>query len=323
MIWAPWVILAMAGGLQVETNTPDALCPDVGQVREAARARLGDIEAEGAWRASYALIHRPDGTESGDVVRLQLHDPGGRLRLQRDLPRAGESCAALARALVVVLESYFRHPSDDPPAPPPSQVPAAPAVSARARPAPSPPPRLALDLGGGWAGGWSGAEQSSPLLALGLRLGIAPPAWWVGLEGTWLVTEQTQVVNGGRQASERSFALRSFVARDLLGGGAGGPVLLFGPEAVLALDRADGGMLMQGAARLRASFGGGLRAHFQLALASRVSLGLLAAVDYLPTAWGGSFWVVEGSSVTANGTEIFPASRVRLMIGAGVSWAVF
>src|SRR6185436_20802045 len=112
MIWAPFVgVLAIAGGLQVDTSTPDALCPDIGQVRAAAQARLGDIEAEGAWRASYALIHRPDGAESGDVVRLQLHDPTGRLRLQRDLPRAGESCAALARALVVVLESYFRHPT--------------------------------------------------------------------------------------------------------------------------------------------------------------------------------------------------------------------
>jgi len=321
MIWAPFVgVLAVAGGLQVDTSTPDALCPDIGQVRAAAQARLGDIEAEGAWRASYALIHRPDGAESGDVVRLQLHDPTGRLRLQRDLPRAGESCAALARALVVVLESYFRHPSDDPPAPAPSPAPAASGVSARARPAPSPPPRLALDLSGGWAGGWAGAKQSSPLLALGLRLGIAPPAWWAGLEGTWLVTEQTQVPSG---ASERSFALRAFVARDLLSRGAGGPVLLIGPEAVLALDRADGGMLTQSAARMRASFGGGLRAHFQLALASRVALGLLAAVDYLPSAWGGSFWVVEGTSSMANGTEIFPASRVRLMIGAGASWADF
>ena len=315
--WAPllWV-LAVAGSLQVDTSTPDALCPDLGQVREAARARLGDIEAEGAWHASYALIHRPDGRETGDVVRLRLHDPSGHLRLQRDLPRAGESCAALARALVVVLDSYFRHPSDD----------AAPAFTARgepaptlaaARPQPAPPAqRLALDMRGGWSGGWSGGQQSSPLLALGLRLSVAPPAWWVGLEGTWLVTQQAWSV-GSARATERSYAVRGFLARDLLGGG--GVALLVGPEAVLALDRADGASLPQGAARLRASFGGGLRAHFQLALTRQVSLGLVAAADYLPAAWGGSFWINR----SAMQTEIFPASRVRLMIGAGVSWAVF
>jgi len=75
--------LAVAGGLKVDTSTPDALCPDLGQVRELAEARLGDIEAEGAWRASYALIHRPDRSEAGDVVRLELRDPMGHLRLRR------------------------------------------------------------------------------------------------------------------------------------------------------------------------------------------------------------------------------------------------
>src|ERR1043165_5653166 len=109
LTWAPFlaVAAAVAGGLQVDTSTPDALCPDLGQVREAAQARLGDIEAEGTWRASYALIHRPDGDQTGDVVRLELRDPMGRVRLRRDLPRAGESCVSLAGALVVVLESYF------------------------------------------------------------------------------------------------------------------------------------------------------------------------------------------------------------------------
>jgi hypothetical protein len=309
-------VLAVAGSLQVDTSTPDALCPDLGQVREAARARLGDIEAEGAWRASYALIHRPDGQQTGDIVRLQLHDPGGHLRLERDLPRAGESCAALARALVVVLDSYFRHPSDD--AGPAPMARGGPARTLAAAPPPPAPPatRLALDLGGGWAGGRAGSQQSSPLLALGLRLGLAPPAWWIGLEGAWLVSQQTAPV-GSARASERSFAVRGFLARDLLGGG--GAVLLVGPEAALALDRADGASLPQGAARLRASFGGGLRAHFQLALARQVALGLIAAADYLPAAWSGSFWIDRSMMQT----EIFPASRVRLMIGAGVSWAVF
>src|SRR5437868_8979778 len=113
LLWA----MVGASGLRVDTSTPDALCPDLGQVRAAARARLGDIEGDGDWQASYALIHRPDGAEAGDIVRLALRDPSGRLRLERDLPRAGESCASLGQALVVILDSYFRHPSDPAQAP--------------------------------------------------------------------------------------------------------------------------------------------------------------------------------------------------------------
>jgi len=144
--WAPPVLwaLAAAGGLRVETSTPDALCPDLGQVRAAAQARLGDVEGEGDWRASYGLIHRPDGAEAGDVVRLELRDPGGRLRLRRELPRAGESCAALARAIVVVLDAYFRHPTEPPvPATAAREPPPLSAATASVEPARSPPPLVA------------------------------------------------------------------------------------------------------------------------------------------------------------------------------------
>jgi hypothetical protein len=90
---------------------------------------------------------------------------------------------------------------------------------------------------------------------------------------------------------------------------------------MLALDRADGASLPAGTARLRASFGGGLRAQFQLALTRQVLLGLIAAADYLPAAWGGSFWFEQSPGLPA--VEIFQASRLRLMVGVGVSWAVF
>jgi hypothetical protein len=311
--WASLLgVLAAAGGLQIDTSTPDALCPDLGQVRQAAQSRLGDIEAEGAWRASYALIHRPDGQQAGDVVRLDLRDPTGRLRLRRDLPRAGESCAALARALVVVLDGYFRHPTDARAPAPADHV----LATMRGRRAP-PASRLAFDLAGGWAGGWSGADRSSPLISLGVRLSLLSPAWWVGVEGSWLLARHAQTLDDAT-ASERSFALRSFLVRDLLGGG-GRAALLVGPELVLALDRADGAMLRDGAARMRASFGGGLRAHLQIALAPQLLFGLLAALDYLPSAWGGSFWVERSPMAT----EIFPASQVRLMMGMGLSWAVY
>ena len=103
------LVTAGAGaGLRVETRTPAALCPDIAEVRRAVSDRLS-IEGEGEWLASYELVHRPE-RESEDVVRVELHDPKGRLRLQRELPRSGASCVALAQAVAVVLETYFRHP---------------------------------------------------------------------------------------------------------------------------------------------------------------------------------------------------------------------
>jgi hypothetical protein len=336
--WLPLlgIVAAAAGGLQVDTSTPDALCPDVGQVREAAQARLGDIEAEGSWRASYALIHRPDRDEAGDVVRLELHDPMGRLRLRRDLPRAGESCAALAGALVVVLDGYFRHPTE-PIAVAPAPTDAAangPALATRGQPAAPRDTRLALDLTGGWAGGWAGADQSSPLLALGVRVAVPLPAWWAGVEGTWLTAPQTEKPAQDATATLRSYAVRAFFAYDLAhglarevardpggGGGAGRIALLVGPEAVLALDHADGAMLPQGSAGTRPAVGGGARAHLQVAITSQLRLGVLAVLDYLPSAWSGSFLLEQAQP--GRFTELFPAPRLRLMIGAGVSWAVF
>jgi hypothetical protein len=117
------------------------------------------------------------------------------------------------------------------------------------------------------------------------------------------------------------------VARDLLARdgardpGAGRIALLVGPEAVLALDHANGAMLPQGSAGTRPAFGGGARAHLQVAVTSQLRLGVLAVLDYLPSAWSGSFLLEQAQP--GRFTELFPAPRLRLMIGAGVSWAVF
>ena len=314
LLWA----MVGASGLRVDTSTPDALCPDLGQVRAAARARLGDIEADGDWNASYALIHRPDGAEAGDIVRLELHDPTGRLRLRRELPRAGESCASLAQALIVILDAYFRHPSDSDDVVAAAPAPAAPIAPLAVAPASPPPDRFVADLSGGWASGWGGADHMSPVLALGARVALLPPVWWAGVEGSWLTSAQSQTV-GGRSASARSFALRGFVARDFVRRPGAG--LLVGPEVLVALDRADAAMLLDGERQTRARFGAGLRAQLQLRLAQPLWLSVLATFDYAPAGWGGTFLIADDSS--PGGTEIFPPSRVRLMVAVGLSWAVF
>jgi hypothetical protein len=218
----------------------------------------------------------------------------------------------------VILDAYFRHPTDTeelaavaPPSPP------EPVARAAGVAAASPPSeRLVVDLSAGWSSAWRGAERQSPVLALGLRAALAP-LWWAGVEGTWLTSTETQTF-GTLSASMRSYGVRGFVARDLLHGA--GARLLVGPEIMVGLDRADGGMLMKASRETRPSFGAGLRAQLRLRLLPALWLSVLATLDYAPSAWGGTLAIGDSSS---NEMDIFPPSRVRLMAGAGLSWAVF
>jgi hypothetical protein len=79
-------------------------------------------------------------------------------------------------------------------------------------------------------------------------------------------------------------------------------------------------MLIEGSRQTRPSFGAGLRAQLRLRLVQALWLSALASVDYAPGAWGGTFAVADSQ---AHETEIFPPSRLRLMVGAGLSWTVF
>jgi hypothetical protein len=67
---------------------------------------LGTLELEGTWRATYVLVHR----ERGDVVTLKLHDPSGRVRLEREFAAKEGTCATLAQVIALVLERYFLRP---------------------------------------------------------------------------------------------------------------------------------------------------------------------------------------------------------------------
>jgi hypothetical protein len=104
---APWVafLLQLGRGIVVETDSPDAHCPDLHQTREAVSARLGAIESTG-WRARYTIVH-DQGEIPRDFVLLELTSPEGETRLRRELP-IGESCAAVADAIALVLDQHFR-----------------------------------------------------------------------------------------------------------------------------------------------------------------------------------------------------------------------
>jgi hypothetical protein len=302
--------LASSSGLRVETTTPDALCPELGQVRAAVRARLGAIEAAGEWLASYALVHRPD-ADAGDVVRLELYDPGGRLRLRRDLPRAGESCTAVAQALVVVLDSYFRHPADADAEVGGGGANTSAIAERTAPPAPAPgaPVALAVDVGGAFAAG-----PESPALAIDLRLGLRS-GWTIGLQAAWLVTEQEQRL-ADVTASLASYAFRGSFTRRLRPGRA--LDVLVGPEVLYQLDRARIPGASGGTGGLRGGWGAGVRGQLQLRLGPRVGASMFAAADYAPPDLSAYFEAetVDGAPFMS---QIFPPARLRVLFGVGVS----
>lgn len=93
----------------MDTPSPDALCPPLEQTRAIVGSRLGTLELEGTWRATYVLVHR----ERGDVVTLKLHDPSGRVRLEREFAAIEGTCATLAQVIALVLERYFLRPQAD------------------------------------------------------------------------------------------------------------------------------------------------------------------------------------------------------------------
>jgi hypothetical protein len=304
----------VSGALRVESRSPDALCPDAGQVSEGARRRIGEIEGSGDWLASYTLVHRPEAGEA-DVVRLELTDPAGRLRMERELPRAGESCTAVAQALVLLLDAYFRSPADEPVDDAPARPPAATVAMA---PAPAPaaapvrvPPRLTVGLLGGWQGGPSSA-------ALGGGLGVGFRRRWVaGVEGTWTVQQQDQAVTS--QGATGTVALRTATVRLYLARRfALGPraALLAGPEALLALDRLVTEGLPEGTSNVRGAGGPGLRASLRVPLSDVVTIGLTAAADYAPRGWAGRLAFEDAPG------ELFPSPRLRLFSGVEVGFVL-
>jgi hypothetical protein len=247
-------------GLAVETESPDALCPDLATTRDAIHHRLGTLALAGeqrGWTARYTVGHAPG--EQGDFVRLELLDPAGARRLLRDLPRQGESCATLSQAIALVVERYFRElaPEDaanvgSRPVPVPVSVPVSVPVPVAAAPADPLTPRLALGVG-------FGAASAQPGAVAGVQLG----AWLTGD----LHLELTLLADLGahdEQLGAAELELRSYPAELGLGFGRRGHAWDFfaGPELRWTLESARGSALREldsgPGAELSAGVGGGL-----------------------------------------------------------------
>jgi hypothetical protein len=307
----PWFsVLTLAGRLLVETGSPDALCPDLASAEAAIRARLGELEAGGSanWRLRYTIGHAP-GATSGDFVRLELYDPQGELRLSRDLPLAGESCATVARVMALVVDRFFRamvaeqateagvtlSASMDAPAEAAFETP----TRARARPAHS----LTAQAG-------ILASPFSPTLGLAFTR-RTPYRFSLSLGLTWIMSPATEALEAGAQATSRSALFRLSPAWDI---GLGSVELALGPTLALGGERGTTTGLPESDVKYRPLAAAGALACLRFPLDENLSLDLSGGGEAPFRPFGGDF-VVDGERV------LEPAEvRGFLAIGVGPAW---
>jgi hypothetical protein len=185
-----WLLIALGSAVQatefqLNTDTPDSLCPELSMTRNAVRQRLGQLETEasGRWHGMYSSVHDPTGRR-GDYVRLVISDVEGREQLTRELPMKGESCETLVQAIALVVDGFFRElaqsearderdevAANDAPKPQPAmELPvASPHLTLPESPAQRPirQPRMAFALGAGYE-----SVPSKSTVTAGLSIGI-------------------------------------------------------------------------------------------------------------------------------------------------------
>src|SRR5262249_54969779 len=100
------LVTAAASIVVVDAGPPHQGCPDLELTRQAVAERAHPpAEESGEWRASYVVTQSSVPGEA-EVLRLELVDPEGRVRLRREFAIAGESCDVVASAIALVLERY-------------------------------------------------------------------------------------------------------------------------------------------------------------------------------------------------------------------------
>ncbi len=337
MPWGPLFIVAQLGAaLVVQTGSPDAMCPDLTQTREAITNRLGTLEADDSgWVVRYTIGHSP-GSRAADFVRVELWDPQGTRRLERDLPLRGGSCSTMAQAIAVVVDRFFRslgqraaHTSDAappespsvgasqtpnggdalPPPAPPLRMRASEHPSSVARRAPmavpASKPHRVVKLG--WLGSYL-VEASGVQITLEAPLG----------EQIYLGFSTAVPISGPRETIDgRSVSLRSYSQRVWL---ALGSLLSSrywfdaGPELLAVVEQADGSDLVGGQSATRVIPGLGVTLGGGALFTARLGFGLRVGADVTHPPLARQF------VVTANqGTrEVLEPPRFRASAGAGI-----
>jgi hypothetical protein len=318
------VLAALASGLKIETRSPDAHCPDLAATREAAEARLGVLAVEGAaaWKAVYTIVYAPE-TE-GNHVHLELYDPRGELKLERDLPLAGESCSTMGQVVVLVLERYFRDLGGMADASPIVPAAAAPSDAAAQKsptadtPSPAPPQtggdrnryRAALTLGGAFA-----SPPSALAIDLEGRLWIMPRLH-LGLAFAWSPSRVEEQVGPAHAASMSTLPVRASlgIGKDVAPG-----YIYLGPEALISFDRATTEGFIEPGPATRVVLGVGAVGGALFWLRKPVALTLNASADVtLPLAT--SQFVVRYRGVDQ---EVLTQQWVQGLVAVGFSYVAF
>lgn len=310
------------GGLELETGSPDALCPDLALTREAVRRRLGElvVPSGSGWRARYTIGHAPEGTPR-DFVRLELFAPDGSRALERELPLEGESCSTMAEVIALVLDSHFRTLRVHEPAP------ATPARAGEAEPTPSPSRPLAAEpapvtgVASPAAGVTSPPERLGFLGAeLGASLARGPTVGGHALLELWprlyaggalllpLLEEKERLPEGGEVSA------RGLEARVHLGWGPRwGPLRTYlGPGVRLKVQRGKGDGLPRDEAGYRAVWAAGIEAGVLWQLSARATFTFAGTLDAPLTALGGEFNVDD--------TEVLKPEPLSAWLGIGVGF---
>lgn len=340
MLIGSLLIAAQLGtAMVVQTGSPDAMCPDLSQTREAITKRLGTLEVDNSgWILRYTIGHSPD-SRAGDFVRLELWDPQGTRRLERDLPLRSGSCSTMAQAIAVVVDRFFRSLAQQELAPSEAAPPEKKSAGAPRKPDSGD----SLGLPGPTRGSQeserdlqrsSATLQGTPVVALPsepqsrVRLGLlgtylvesfgfqftleAPLGAGIelGFSTAVPVGSRSEIVEG-RPVSLHSYSQRVWLT---LGTSSHGYWFDAGPELLTVIEHADGRDLVGGQSATRvipgagASLGGGVH------VTARFGFGLRAGLDLTHPPFARQFVVT-----TTQGTEeVLAAPWFRASAGAGV-----
>lgn len=314
---------AANAALTIETGSPDALCPTLPMTQEAVQRRLGElvVPSGSGWRARYTIAHAAPGHGS-DFVRLELHGPDGTLQLSRDLPLENMACDAMAQAIALVLDRYFRKLSTGATDEPPPVTAPAPAAADPQLDTPVPvdsgaalgPARTAEPDGMAEPDDFSAlsaeiALDTSRGAAIGLRwLGELWPHVYVGAALHLPFGTESEPLTGGGSVSARGGSASLGAA---WGERWGSLRVYLGPALRLTLDRGTIESTLENDERYRLISAVGAEAGVLWTVGERLVIGATAALDR--TLGNGQFMIGD--------EEVLRPRRMRGWVGIGAGYA--
>jgi|GEM_PF-4775975 len=105
-LW-PFGVTALMGALQVEAETPGALCPPLPTATATLAERLGTVEDDYVLR--YSVLR--NGAKGETSLQIIMTDASGQVVLERRVPLGPEGCESAAQVMAHVVETFFAEQS--------------------------------------------------------------------------------------------------------------------------------------------------------------------------------------------------------------------